>query len=212
MLVVTEIFKSIQGESTYAGLPFWFIRLTGCNLRCAYCDTTYAYEGGQPITVDQAVEPLAADPLRNVLITGGEPLMQQDTPALAQALLDRSFTVLVETNGSQDIAVLPRGVCRIVDFKCPSSGHENDNRLENIKLLTSKDEVKFVMSDRDDFDWAKDFLFRQAIASPIPILFSAVESALPLPQLASWILEDHLPVRLNVQLHRWIWPKSLRGV
>lgn len=212
MLIVNEFFKSIQGESTFAGLPFHFVRLTGCNLRCKYCDTPYAYEEGTSMTVEEIAEKLDKNKGRNVLITGGEPLLQKETPRLAKELISNNFTVLVETNGSLDIASLPPKVHRIVDFKCPSSGHEQDNRIENIELLTRRDEVKFVISDREDYNWVKRFISHHSIDDKIPILVSPVQSVLEPSDLASWILDDSKNYRLNLQLHRIIWPNINRGV
>lgn len=212
MLIVNEIFRSIQGESSFAGLPFYFIRLTGCNLRCRYCDTTYAYEQGEQMEVSAIVEKLDPQKGKNVLITGGEPLLQPETPQLVEKLIAERFRVLVETNGSLDIGTLPSKTHRVVDFKCPSSGHEKDNLIRNISLLTERDEVKFVISDRRDYDWAKQFISQYYIDEKVGILMSPVDALLEPSALAAWILEDAKEIRLNLQLHRVIWPDRNRGV
>ena len=212
MIVVNEIFSSIQGESGFVGYPFLFIRLTGCNLRCSYCDTTYAYDKGRSMSVDQVVRRIMKQPIRRVLITGGEPLLQEETPVLADRLLQMGCTVLIETNGSLDIGCLHESVHRIMDLKCPSSGVEESNRWENLSLLSTLDEVKFVVADRVDYTWARNILFSQQLTERCPVLFSPVTESLPPAQLASWILEDALPVRLNLQIHKSIWPDTLRGV
>ena len=211
MLQVTEIFKSIQGESTFAGMLFHFIRLTGCNLRCTYCDTKYAYEGGREMSVEGIIEQVCCDSIKNVLITGGEPLLQKETAKLAAGLIDRGYTVLVETNGSLDISILPEGAIRIMDLKCPSSGHEKDNLWQNLAHLTRQDEVKFVISDRRDYDWAKAVIDREKLAARCTLLFSPIFGILNPAILAGWMLEDQSPARLQLQLHKVIRPNSDRG-
>jgi len=213
MVEVAEIFKSIQGESTWAGLPCAFIRLAGCNLRCAYCDTVYAYGPGRRMELDEAVRQCAALSCRLVEITGGEPLLQTETPALAQRLLDMGHTVLVETNGTLPIETLPRGAIRIMDIKCPGSGMADRIRWENIERLGKRDEVKFVIGGRMDYEWSRDVLRRYDLAARChAVLFSAVFGLLEPKTLAGWILEDGLPVRLQLQLHKYIWRPDERGV
>ena len=212
-LLVNEIFYSIQGESSFAGTPCIFVRLTGCNLRCSYCDTRYAYENGSEMEVASILQAVEYFSCPLVEITGGEPLMQPGTPELVSRLLERDFRVLVETNGSLNIDCVDSRAVRIVDIKCPSSGEHGCNDLQNLKRLSPHDEIKFVIGDKEDFNYAKQML------SLIPekpgmerhIHFSPVSGRLDPKDLAMWILDDHLPVRLNLQLHRIIWPEEERG-
>ncbi len=213
-LKVNEIFCSIQGESSHAGRRCVFVRLTGCNLRCSYCDTAYAYEEGLWREIPDIEKEVLQFNCSLVEITGGEPLLQEGTPALIRTLLDRGLTVLMETNGSLDIRLVDERCIRIVDVKCPSSGEADKNRLENLKHMAPHDEIKFVISDRDDYDYARDILTwhadsRRYSASP---LFSAAYGRVALDDLAAWILEDRLDVRLQVQLHKMIWSPDKRGV
>ena len=211
-LIVNEIFYSIQGESTYAGLPCVFIRLTGCNLRCRYCDTTYAYEEGAEMELADIMNRLRRYRCRLVEITGGEPLLQKQTPQLVQKLLDRGYEVLMETNGSLDIDSVNPRCHRIVDIKCPSSGQSEQNSWNNLKRLTTLDQVKFVIGDLNDYRFAKTKL--GLLPPDLPtgqILFSPVAGKMSPALLAEWILSDHLPVRLQLQLHRVIWPDRPRG-
>ncbi len=211
-LIVNEIFYSIQGESSLAGLPCTFIRLTGCNLRCTYCDTRYAYEEGVPRSIEEILSliPRGGD---LVEVTGGEPLLQPATPRLVSSLLEEGFTVLVETNGSLDIGLLPDRCICILDVKCPGSGMSTRMDLENLRRLRPQDEVKFVVADRSDYLWAKRLL----AAAPVPLrppeklLFTPVHDVLQPARLAEWILHDRLPVRLQVPLHRTLWPGETRG-
>ncbi|WP_457574183.1 radical SAM protein [Desulfolithobacter sp.] len=213
-LVVNEIFYSIQGESTYAGLPCIFVRLTGCNLRCAYCDTRYAFSQGRPMTLEEIEDLLRLHRCSLVEITGGEPLLQDETPELVRRLLERGYRVLLETNGSLDISRVDSRCIRIMDLKCPSSGEVEQNDLENLHRLTPGDEVKFVLGDRDDYEWARDMVRRvRPVAPPgTTILFSAIADQLDHATLARWIIEDNLGVRLQVQLHKIIWAPDTRGV
>jgi 7-carboxy-7-deazaguanine synthase len=205
MLTVCEIFASIQGESTYVGLPCTFVRLSGCNLRCSYCDTAYAWEGGTPQSIEQIMTTVQSKGVSVVEITGGEPLVQAETPALCARLIDAGHRVLVETNGSCDIAALPPECVRIVDVKTPGSGAGGSFRAENLDALTSHDEVKMVLSDRADFDWAVQFVQANRIAARCEVIFSAAQGWLTARELAEWIVTEHAPVRLGVQLHRIIW-------
>jgi len=212
MLVVSEIFKSIQGESSRTGLLCSFVRLAGCNLRCRYCDTAYAWEGGTQRTIESAVAEVRALNATLVEITGGEPLLQADTPLLCSHLIDAGHTVLVETNGTIDIAVLPDRVVRIVDVKTPSSGHAGSFYEKNFGLLRQSDECKFVISDKNDFDWSLDIVHRQTLDSRCAnVIFSPDTNALPPKLLAEWIVADNAPVRLGLQLHKIIWGDK-RGV
>jgi len=210
-LTVCETFASIQGESTHAGRPCAFVRLTGCNLRCQWCDTTYSYEGGNERSLDDIVAEVLGFGLPLVEITGGEPLLQAQTPELARRLLAAGLTVLVETNGSLDISVLPQGAIAIVDMKGPTSGEEQRMDLGNLERLRPGDEVKFVLGGREDYAHMLGLLPRidtrrnTVNASP---LFGALEPA----TLVQWIVADRLPVRLNLQQHKVIWPPEQRGV
>ncbi len=213
-LAVNEIFHSLQGESTWAGTPCAFVRLAGCNLSCAWCDTRYAMdEPGRTLTIGMiraAIHPCAA-PL--VEITGGEPLLQEGTPELAALLLREGYEVLVETNGSVDISVLPYPVARIMDIKTPSSGMTERNRWANLAHLRRGDEVKFVIADPEDYLWAKDVVTGSEYpGDKVATLFSPAWGRVEADELVEWMLRDRLDVRLNLQLHRIIWPKVERGV
>ena len=213
MLKVNEIFYSIQGESSFAGLACVFVRLTGCNLRCSWCDTTYAYEEGFDISVAEITARIQAYPCSLVEITGGEPLLQNGTPSLAKLLLDKGYSVLVETNGSQDISLLDPRCIRIVDMKCPSSGESEKNDLSNLERLTLQDEVKFVVGSREDYVFAKALLARLPDFCTIKnIHFSPLCAMLPPARLAGWMLEDGISARLSLQVHTTIWPGKLRGI
>lgn len=213
-LKVNEIFHSIQGESTYAGQPCVFVRLTGCNLRCNYCDTVYAYEEGIFMDIKTIVNKIKEFECSLVEITGGEPLLQNETPELITVLLDSGYNVLLETNGSKDIEGVDNRCTNIMDIKCPSSGEEKNNNLENLKRLNPGDEVKFVIADRADYDFAKVkiSLIPDDVIAGISIHFSPCFSIIKPDELASWILEDKLNVRLNLQLHKYIWHPDKRGV
>jgi 7-carboxy-7-deazaguanine synthase len=210
-LEVSEIFHSIQGESSWSGQPCVFIRLTGCNLRCVYCDTSYAYEQGRLMDIAEIVERVGRLQCDLVEVTGGEPLIQAETPPLIGGLLDAGHTVLLETNGSIDIGVVDPRCVRIMDIKCPSSGMAGQNDLRNLKKLRVQDELKFVIANREDYEFAKD-LVSTLPAAQCKINFSPVFGSLAPRFLAEWILEDHLPVRLNLQLHKIIWGAETRGV
>ena len=211
-LVVCETFASLMGESTRAGVPAFFIRLTGCNLRCRYCDTAYAYEGGSEMTVGTLVDLARAQPHRLVLVTGGEPLLQAETPALLTDLLDAGLTTCLETNGSLPIGAVDARVHRILDVKCPRSDMADHNVWANMDLLTSRDEVKFVVADQLDFTWAVEVIKYFRLAERLPVLISPVFGQVSLQEAAAWILETRLPVRLNPQLHKYIWGPEVRGV
>ncbi|MCF8721448.1 radical SAM protein [Nitrospina gracilis] len=212
MLKVTEIFKSVQGESTRVGLPCLFVRLTGCNLRCRWCDTEYAFYGGKSMSVDAIMDALAPHRISLVEITGGEPLLQEEVYPLMQALLDRNYTVMLETGGSLSIERVPAAVIKIVDLKCPGSGEVLQNHYDNLGRLQAHDEVKFVIADRTDYEWSRDTLRKYDIDQKAQVLFSPVYDKLPLKDLTEWVLEDGLPVRVQTQLHKWIWGKDAIGV
>ena len=211
-LKVNEIFYSIQGESLYAGLPCVFVRLTGCNLRCAYCDTRYAYDDGHPMAIEEILRKIADSCCSLVEITGSEPLLQEETPSLILRLIENNYTVLLETNGSININPVDQRCVRIMDIKCPGSGESGKNDLENLNRLTSKDQLKFVITDKKDYDFACNILhsvWRPPF--PVPVLFSAAAMHLSHAQLAQWILADHLNVRLQIQLHKILWPGEERS-
>ena len=213
MIRVCEIFTSIQGESTHAGLPCTFIRLTGCNLRCLYCDTTYAYEDGEDYTIDSLVDEAVRAGAAMVEVTGGEPLEQEETPALLKALLDNGFfkNVLLETNGSRDISVLDARAIVIMDIKTPGSGEAGSFDLHNIDMLKPSDEVKFVLTDREDYEWARSFLQKHDTLIEKEVLLSPAFGALEPEELSGWILEDGLSVRLGLQIHKYIFGPDRRG-
>ncbi len=214
-LKVNEIFYSIQGESSFAGLPCVFIRLTGCNLRCTYCDTRYAYDEGRDREIDWIIRTAAGCHCPLVEITGGEPLLQPETPELVRRLMGEGFQVLVETNGSQDISRLDPACNRIVDIKCPSSGEQQQNDLGNLARLSPRDEVKFVIGDRRDFQFARELIethLRPQAFDPGRILFSTVFGKLAPGDLAAWMLEANIGARLQLQLHKHIWGPDRKGV
>jgi len=211
VLRVNEIFHSIQGESTHAGRPCVFIRLTGCNLRCVWCDTAYAFHEGAAMTVDEVVGRVAGFDCRLVELTGGEPLLQPEAVDLMRALVARGHDVLLETGGSLPIESVPDGVMRIVDVKCPGSGESERNLWENLQALRRGDELKFVIANREDYDWAAGVLRSRALHEKATVLFSAVHDGLPSGDLARWVLDDGLPVRVQVQMHKVLWPTEVRG-
>lgn len=211
-LKVNEIFHSIQGESSFAGWPCVFVRLTYCNLRCDYCDTMYSYEEGVEMSLDEIMEKVNSYNCKLVEITGGEPLVQEETPELARRLLESGFDVLIETSGSLDIGALPEDCIRIVDFKTPSCGMAGKNHWENVSKLKESDEVKFVVRTRADYDWAKEKITEHDLLNICPVSVSPVFGELENETLASWILADKLPLRLNLQIHKYIWAPETRGV
>ena len=210
---VSEIFYSIQGESLYAGCPCTFVRLSGCNLRCRYCDTSYAYAPGTSMQMGAVMEQIKAFSCPLVEVTGGEPLLQEQTPALIGTLLDSGCTVLLETNGSLDIRSVDARCIKIVDIKCPGSGESDKTCFANLDHLQAHDQLKFVLTDRADYEYAKTLLrHRWPQEPPVSLLFSPAAGLLDPALLTEWILADHLPVRLQLQLHRIIWPDITRGV
>ena len=215
---VTEIFHSIQGESTWAGLPCTFVRLTGCPLRCVWCDTAYAFHGGTRMPIAEVVETVAAKSCRLVEITGGEPLVQPGAATLATRLLDDGYTVLVETSGAVDVSVLDERVHTIMDLKCPGSGEADRNLWTNLDHLSERDEVKFVVSGPDDFEWAADVIRRHGLDERVRVgtlgalLVSPVWGLEEMEELAASILASRLPVRFQTQLHKHIWGPDRAGV
>ena len=211
-LKINEIFHSVQGESRHAGRPCVFVRLAHCNLRCTWCDTAYAFEEGIDMPVGAILQRVAAYGTGYVLVTGGEPLLQEGVHDLIGELCDRGFEVAVETGGSLDLAPLDRRAMVVMDLKCPGSGMCGKNRLENIEMLRRDDEVKFVVADRADYDWSREMIERHRLAGRCGVLLSPVHGALHPRLLAEWILADRLPVRLQLQIHKFIWPPDARGV
>jgi 7-carboxy-7-deazaguanine synthase len=213
MLTVNEVFHSIQGESSYAGLPCVFVRLTGCDLRCAWCDTPYAFSEGRKREVADVMADVASYGCRLVEVTGGEPLLQPDVYPLLQGLLDAGHDVLVETGGQVSIERVPAGVVRIMDVKCPGSGEAEKTCWENLARLGARDQVKFVIGGWADYEYAKAVMRRGDWPSRVAaILFSPVFGQLPPAELAAWVLTDRLPVRVQLQVHKYIWEPGTRGV
>jgi len=212
-LRVNEIFFSLQGESTRAGLPCVFVRLTGCNLRCVWCDTAYAFHEGRQKPIAEIVARVLNYRCDLVEVTGGEPMLQKGIHELLAALLDAGLTVMIETSGERDLAQLDHRVVKIMDIKCPGSGEAARNRWSNLEHLTSRDEIKFVLADRADYEWARGVICeRRPEARVNAVLMSPVSGALNPRDLAAWILEDRLPVRMQLQMHKQIWGESARGV
>jgi 7-carboxy-7-deazaguanine synthase len=213
-LQVTEIFRSIQGESTYAGLPCTFVRLTGCNLRCVWCDTEYAFHGGTRMSEDEVVERVRALGGDLVELTGGEPLLQKGAIPLLERLLAEGYEVLLETSGERPLADVPPAVVKIVDVKCPDSGEADTFRLENLDAMTARDQAKFVVGTRRDYEFARDFLREHRLGQRLAAVFlSPVHGQLGLPELARWMIEDGLAgVRFGSQLHKTIWGAEATGV
>ena len=225
-MVVTEIFRSIQGESSHAGRPCIFVRLTGCNLRCRWCDTVYAFHGGRRMTVEEVLEQVHAladgneSSVKLVELTGGEPLLQRDAVPLAERLVGEGFQVLIETSGERFIGSLPQAVVKIVDVKCPDSGEAGKFLMSNLDVLDAKDEIKFVIASRRDYEFARDFAADHRLAERAgEVIFSPVAAdpagaweGLSPRSLAEWILTDRLKVRLGLQIHKQIWDPAARGV
>ena len=232
VMFITEIFKSIQGEGTRAGLPCIFVRLTGCNLRCTWCDTAYAFHGGKQMSVEEVlarVDELAGRPVGApasaaavplVELTGGEPLLQEEVYPLSKGLLGSGYTVMIETSGERFVGKLPKDVIKIMDVKCPDSGEPDTFDMRNLEELTENDEVKFVLSTRRDYEFAREFTREHGLARRVrQVLFSPVFEdsegkwpGLEARSLAEWILADALPVRLGLQLHKFIWDPATKGV
>jgi 7-carboxy-7-deazaguanine synthase len=213
MLTINEIFHSIQGESTHAGRPCVFVRLTACDLRCSWCDTPYAFTEGRKMSVDEVVDQVRDYGCDVVEITGGEPLLQKDVYPLMERLLDEGRTVMIETGGHLSADEIPAGVVRVMDIKCPGSGESAKVHWPNLERLRSSDELKFVISDRGDYDFAREVVARHDLISKCAaVLFSPVHGVLDPKRLAEWILADRLAVRLQLQTHKYIWSPETRGV
>lgn len=204
-LRITEIFFSLQGESTTVGCPTVFIRLTGCPLRCVYCDTSYAFSGGEWLDLDQIMSRVKQYPARYITVTGGEPLAQKACTELLSLLCDEGYKVSIETSGALDIAPVDNRVKRVMDLKTPASGECEKNLYQNIEFLTLNDEVKFVITNRDDYQWSKQILDKYQLNERCEVLFSPVHGEISATELAEWIIEDGIPVRFQVQLHKYLW-------
>ena len=204
-LKIFEIFYSLQGESSRVGLPTIFIRLSGCPMRCHYCDTAYAFQGGSMMTVDEIIKTIKKYDTRYVTVTGGEPLAQKEVLSLLKVLADQNYEVSLETGGGLSIKEVDPRIKIILDIKTPESGEEKKNHWDNLNLIHSKDEIKFVLCSREDYDWAKKILNQYKLAEKCDVLFSPVYQKLNTTNLGNWILEDQLPVRMQIQLHKLLW-------
>lgn len=211
-LRVIEVYASVQGESTWAGLPCVFIRLAGCNLRCSWCDSEFTFTGGAHRAIADVVREVAALGISLVEVTGGEPLAQRQAIALVEALMEEDFTVLIETSGSIDISDVPEGAHIIMDLKPPDSGEVAANRMENLDILRPGDEVKFVLASRRDYEWSRDVVRQHGLSSRFVVLFSTAFGLLDPASVSEWLCEDKLAVRLQLQMHKYIWPPEARGV
>jgi len=204
-LKITEIFFSLQGEADTTGIPTVFVRLTGCPLRCQYCDTAYAFHGGAWYSIDEVLAEVRRHQTRYVCVTGGEPLAQRTCLTLLTRLCDEGFRVSLETSGALDVTVVDPRVVRVVDIKTPGSRESESNRLENLADLRATDQLKFVICDRTDYDWSRRFVVEHELVGRCPILFSPSHEQLKAVELADWILADHVPVRMQIQLHKYLW-------
>jgi 7-carboxy-7-deazaguanine synthase len=209
---ITEIYTSIQGETQYAGLPCTLVRTTGCDLRCGYCDSAFAFHGGSDMTLDQIVAEVDRLGAPLVLLTGGEPMLQRDLPELAAHLLRAGYRVMIETSGAHPLEALPEAVIRVIDIKTPGSGECHRNRPELLRALRPGDAVKFVLVDETDYRWAAGMIREHALAGQAEVLLSPVHGRLDPKELVGWMLRDRLPARLNLQLHKYIWDAETRGV
>ncbi len=210
-LRISEIFYSIQGESTFVGLPTAFIRLTGCPLRCVYCDTTFAFKGGEVLSIENILEQISVYKARYVTVTGGEPLAQPASAELLSMLCDEGYKVSIETSGAMDISVVDERVTVVMDLKTPASGEVDKNLFSNFQHLKVQDQIKFVIIDRNDYLYAKDLTLERRLYEKYEVLFSPSWEQLPMTDLADWILEDSLPVRYQIQMHKVIWPGVNKG-
>ena len=209
---ITEIFFSLQGESTFSGLPCVFIRTTGCNLRCTWCDTEYSFYGGVELTLDEILAKVASYDCKLVELTGGEPMLQKEIYELSSRLLAQGYMVLMETGGSLDLSQLDARVIKIVDLKCPGSGEEDKNYWPNLAVMQPHDQIKFVIKDRRDYEWSVAMMREHRLGERFQVLFSPVFNVMNYRSLAEWMLTDHVPARFQVQLHKYIWPPEMRGV
>jgi 7-carboxy-7-deazaguanine synthase len=211
-LIINEIFFSIQGESTRIGLPCVFVRLTSCDLRCAWCDTAYAFDEGTEMNIDDILTKVEEYQCKLVEITGGEPLLQTNVHLLMKRLCDENYDVMIETGGHRDVSDIDPRVKRIMDIKCPGSLMEKRNRWENVEMLTARDEVKFVIADEIDYEWAKEVIKKYTLTARCTILMSPVFGNIENRTLAEWILRDHIQVQFQMQIHKYIWDPTTRGV
>lgn len=211
-LRLIEVYPSIQGESTFAGLPCVFIRLAGCNLRCVWCDSTYTFTGGEARSIDDTIAEVDRIGVKLVEVTGGEPLVHRQAIPLMQRLVDRGYTVLLETSGSRDIAPVPDAVHIILDLKAPDSGEERANLWSNIPLLRAKDEVKIVLASRRDYEWARGVIAEHTLAERCTVLLSVAHGRCDPKDVVAWMLEDRVPARFQLQMHKFIWQPEARGV
>ena len=211
-LLINEVYASIQGESTHAGRPCVFVRTSVCNQRCSYCDTAYAFTEGEPMALDGVVKSALGHGIPLVEITGGEPLLQPLFPELCRRLLAAGCEVLVETGGSHDISIVPDGVKTILDIKTPGSGEESANDYANLARLRPGDEVKFVLTSRADYEWARELVRREALVERTTVLFAPAFRRIEPAELSEWLIADRLGARLNLQLHKFVWPPNRRGV
>ncbi len=211
-LQVTEIFHSIQGESSHAGKPCIFVRLTGCGLRCTYCDTPYSFGGGQEMTIDQVLAEASRHKTRLVEITGGEPMEQAGVYPLMHAFLDAGYTVMLETGGHVALANVPPQVIKIIDVKCPDSNECGSFVRSNLETAASHDEFKFVISSHQDYEWSREFYRQHFTRKPNTVLFSPAHGLLSAQKLSEWVLSDNLGVRVQLQIHKYIWGADIRGV
>jgi len=209
---LTEIFYSIQGESSFIGRPCVFIRTTACNLRCTWCDTTYSFYGGEEMSLDDIIKKVASYGCKLVEITGGEPMLQKEIYELCDRLLAADYTVLIETGGSLDLSKLDPRVIKIVDLKCPGSGEAEKNYWPNLEILQPHDQIKFVIKDRADYEWTLQVIRRHRLDARFHLLFSPVFNEMTLRPLAEWMLADRVQAQLQLQLHKYIWPPEMRGV
>jgi 7-carboxy-7-deazaguanine synthase len=209
---VCEIFTSIQGESSYAGMPCTFIRLTGCNLRCSYCDTSYAYFEGREVSEDEILSEVQHAGIDLVEITGGEPLLQHEVFQLIRRLLDENYEILIETNGSQSIKEIDKRAIVVLDIKTPGSGMSGEMDFSNLDFVSSSDEIKFVVTNREDYEWSKETIQKYKLFGKCHLLFSPAFGILPPENLARWIIDDRLKIRLNLQLHKYIFSSEKRGI
>jgi 7-carboxy-7-deazaguanine synthase len=209
---ISEIYTSIQGETQYAGLPCTLVRTTGCDLRCGYCDSAFAFHGGTDMTLDQIMAEVARLGAPLVLLTGGEPMLQRDLPQLAGRLLEAGYRVMIETSGAHPLDTLPAGVVRVIDVKTPGSGESHRNRPELLRALRAGDAVKFVLVDEADYRWAVEVIRQHELPGRAEVLLSPVHGRLDPKEVVAWMLRDRLPARLNLQLHKYIWDAETRGV
>lgn len=207
---ITEIYKSIQGESSYAGLPCVFVRTTGCDLRCSWCDSEFTFAGGARMTVDEIIREVEKYDCNLVELTGGEPMLQADINELAARLADSGHTVLIETGGHRDVSKLDPRVVRIMDLKCPASGECHKNLWANLETLRPTDEVKFVVADRGDYEWARDVIRQHHLEDRVKILISTAFGLVMPEEVVAWMLEDRVRARFQLQLHKYIWPPDAR--